>query len=317
MGGFEFVRSEENQELVYLILQRVILSLTVWFFFAVSKKIIIPATLITVSPALGKVVHDRWSVKQTNKAITQYLTYAVYFITAGSLILIWTYHLIGTWFSDFLGSSLMIMLTFILGLFSSSVLGNVLGYAILSGTHEFKVGDRVQIGDGYGDVIKVSLFFTRIRTVKDEIISIPNLTVMNKEIHNFSVLQDILLYVPIYIGYDADKDIVQTTLIEAAHKTKGVMSSEDKAPFVLLRELGSCSITYELNVHIDEPYRFAQIKSDLISNMLTELKKAGINTSPPTYISIKRDQKHNIANHNTDTQTTTSNNTHQIHKITT
>ena len=168
----------------------------------------------------------------------------------------------------------MIMLTFILGLFSSSVLGNILGYAILSGTHEFKDGDRVQIGDGYGDVLKVGFFFTRIKTVKDEIISIPNLTVMNKDIHNFSALKDVLLYVPIHIWYDADKDIVQTTLIEAAHKTNGVMASPDKEPFVLLRELGPCAITYELNVHINEPCKYTQIKSDFISNMLTELKKA-------------------------------------------
>ncbi|MCL2135167.1 MAG: mechanosensitive ion channel family protein [Candidatus Bathyarchaeota archaeon] len=286
-GGLEFLGDESTQKLVYDIMLRIVLSFTVWFFLACSKKIIIPAIIITASSALGKLVNDTATAKKTNKAITQYLTYIVYCISLIALFLIWTYHLIGTWISDIIGSGLVIMLTFILGLFSSSVLGNVLGYAILGGTNEFKVGDRVQIGDGCGDVIKVGFFFTRIKTVKDEIISIPNLTVMNKEIHNFSALQDVLLYVPIYLGYDVDKDIVQTTLIEAAHKTNGVMSAPNKEPFVLLRELGPCTITYELNVHINEPCKIAQIKSDLISNMLTELKKAGIDTSPPTYITIK------------------------------
>jgi small-conductance mechanosensitive channel len=50
----------------------------------------------------------------------------------------------------------------------------------------FKIGDRVKIGDVVGDVIEKSLLVTRIRTIKNEIISIPNSTVMGSHTINYS-----------------------------------------------------------------------------------------------------------------------------------
>jgi small-conductance mechanosensitive channel len=298
-GGFDFLEVETVQRNasfitprnVYLFFQKIIFSFVVWFFLSISKKIIIPASIIAISPALGKIVHNPMAERKFSKTLSQYLTFVVYFIVIGALIIIWAYSFIGTWIADLLGSSLIIMLTFVLGLFSSSVLGNILGYAIIGGTHELTVGDHVQIDDTYGDVVDVGLFFTHIKTLRDEIISIPNLTIMNKEIHNFSTLQKVALNVQVTLGYDVDKDYAQVTLLEAALKTDGILFSADKSPFVLLRELGSYSITYELNAYIDEPNRLVRIKSDLISNMITELKRAGIDIATPTIVAIKSDEK--------------------------
>jgi small-conductance mechanosensitive channel len=289
--GFDYFGSVETQELVYGILQKSIFSLAVWFFLALSKKIIIPVAILTVSPALGKIVRDPTAAKRTNKSITSYLTYFVYFITIGALIFIWAYETIGPWVADLLGNGLVIMVTFILGLFSSSVLGNILGYTILSGTHEFKVGDRVQIGDVHGDIVDLGFFFIHVRTIRDEVISIPNLTVMNREIHNYSVMREVALNVQVTLGYDVDKDYAQETLIGAATKTSGILSVSERAPFVLLRELGAYSVTYDLNAFTDEPNRLAQIKSELISNMLIDLKKAGIIIATPTLVAIKGEEK--------------------------
>lgn len=291
LGAFAVFGEDDIQVEIYFFFQNVLLSFCVWFFLALSKKIIIPATIITVSPALGKIVRDPTSVKKTNKVVSQYLTYLIYVICIGTLVLIWAYEIIGTWFADLLGSGIVIMLTFILGLFSSSVLGNVLGYAILGGTHEFKVGDRVQIGDVHGDIIDISFFFVHVKTIRDEIISIPNLSVMNKEIYNYSAMCGVALHVQVTLGYDVETEYAQKTLIEAAKKTSGILSIPEKAPFVLLRELGAYSITYDLNAYTDTPNRLVQIQSDLISNMLSELKKAGISIATPTLLAIKGEEK--------------------------
>ena len=288
--AFAYFGTSPTQLMVYNILQKALLSSIVWLFLAVSRKVIIPATIISVSPALGKIVRDRASVQKTNKSINRYLTYLVYFIAIVALVLIWAYAFIGTWIAELLGNSLVIGLTFILGLFSSSVLGNVLGYAILGGTNEFKVGDRVQIGDSYGDVVEVGVFFTRIKTIKDEIISIPNLTVMSKEIRNYSALKEVLIYVQVTLGYDLDKDQAQRLLIESAQRTKGISLSEDKKPFVLFRDLGNYSITYEINAYTDEPNMLIEIKSDLINNILTDFKKAGVEIMSPTHIALRNSE---------------------------
>jgi small-conductance mechanosensitive channel len=289
-GGFSVFGDEELQLLIYGTLQKVVFSFIVWFFLAASKKLIIPITIMSVSPALGKIVRDGTTRQKTNKTIAQYLTYLVYFIVIVALILIWAYSSIVSWISNLLGTGLIVALTFVLGLFTSSVLGNVLAYTILGGTSEFKEGDRVQIGDTYGDIVEVGVFFTRVRTIKDEIVSIPNLTVMSKEIRNFSALKEVLIYVPFTLGYDVDKDLAQKLLIDSAQKTQGVLLVPGKMPFVLLRDLGNYAITYEINAYTNEPNRIVQIKSDLINNILTEFKLAGVEIMSPTHIAVRESQ---------------------------
>jgi small-conductance mechanosensitive channel len=306
-GYLAFVGSADIQLLVYNVLQKAFFSLIVWFFIAVSKKIILPVILITISPVVSKVVKDPASRLKTSKTTIQYLNYFIYIIAIIALILIWAYSFIGEWIAATLGTGLVISLTFILGLFTSSVLGNILGYTILSGTNEFKIGDRVQIGESYGDIIEIGMFFTRIKTIKDEIISIPNLTVMGKEIKNYSTLKQVLIYVPVTLGYDVDKDTAKRLLIESAERTNGIIGSKDnlidyiqdaegvadwrstinRKPFVLLRDLGNYTITYEINAYTDKPNQIVNIKSELIDNILTDFKKANIEILSPSHLSIR------------------------------
>jgi len=290
-GAFAFVGNAETELMIYGAIQKVVFSLVVWFFLAASKKLIIPAIIVTVSPALGKIVRDRGSRQKTNKSIIQFLTYFIYATGIIALVLIWAYSAIGEWISSVLGTGLVISLTFILGLFTSSVLGNVLAYGILGGTNEFKVGDRVQIGDSYGDIDEIGFFFTRIKTIKDEIISVPNLMVMNKEIRNFSALKEVLIYVSVTLGYDVDKDEAQRLLIESAQKTKGIVTASGRAPFVLLRDLGNYSITYEINAYTDQPNNLVHIKSDLINNILDDFKRSGVEIMSPTHVAVRDSER--------------------------
>jgi small-conductance mechanosensitive channel len=287
-GIFAFFGTPEVQSIVYMILQKILFSLVVWFFFAISRKIIIPAVIVTISPVVGKVVRDPRSRVKTFKSTMQYLTYTVYFVVIVALILIWAYSIIGEWIAGFLGTGLIVALTFVLGLFTSSVLGNILAYSVLNGTNEFKTGDRVQIGESYGDIVEIGIFFTRIKTIKDEIISIPNLTVMGKELKNFSALKEVLIYVSVTLGYDVDKDQAKRILIECAEKTNGILKATDKKPFVLLRDLGNYTITYEINAYTDLPNNIVNIKSELIDNILSEFKKSGIEILSPSHIEIRK-----------------------------
>ncbi len=287
-GLFAYLGNTEVQFVVYSVLQKVLLSLLIWFFLAVSKKIIIPAIIMTISPVVGKVVRDPRSRQKTVRSTTQYITYIVYFAVILAIILIWAYSFIGAWIAGFLGTGLIVALTFVLGLFTSSVLGNVLAYTVLNGSQEFRTGDRVQIGESYGDIVEVGIFFTRIKTIKDEIISIPNLTVMGKELKNFSALKEVLIYVSVSLGYDVDKDQAKRILIECAEKTSDILTVKDKKPFVLLRDLGNYAVTYEINAYTNRPNALVNIKSELIDNILSEFKKSGIEILSPFHVATRQ-----------------------------
>jgi small-conductance mechanosensitive channel len=286
-GFFEIVGSVANQTLVYSILQKVLFTLVVWFGLAVVQKIIIPTLIGAIQPTLSKLIREPTSRKRTFYSLGRYLTYGSYAVFIIAIAYIWAFTYVAAWVSGFLGTGLVITLTFVLGLFTSSVLGNVLAYLILDGTTEFRKGDRVQIGDSYGDIMETGFFFTRVKTIKDEIISIPNLTIMGKEVKNYSAMKAVLIYIQVTLGYDTDKDEAKRLLIESAESTKGILNNEEKKPFVLFRELGNYTVTYEINAYTDKPNDLINIKSELIDTILTNFKRADIEILSPSHVAVR------------------------------
>jgi small-conductance mechanosensitive channel len=285
---FAIIGPASTQLLIHDILQKIVFTFFIWFGLATAKRIAIPTIIFAASPTLSRLVREPTARRSIFKSLSKYLTYAVYAVAVIAVVYVWAYSFLGTYIAGALGTGLVVTLTFVLGLFTSSVLGNILAYAVLDGTTEFNVGDRVQIGEDFGDVVEIGFFFTRVRTIKDEVISYPNLSIMNKEIKNYSALKNVLIYIPLTLGYDLDKEEVKRLLVKCAEMTEGiVMNNPQKKPFVLLRELGNYTITYEINAYTDQPNQFVNIKSRLIDNILGEFKKAQIEILSPTHVVIR------------------------------
>ncbi len=182
---------------------------------------------------------------------------------------------------------------------STSSAGNFVAGIILTFMRPFKIGDRVKINDIVGDVIDCSLIVTRLVTVANEKVSIPNMLVLNNEIVNYSAFGNVrgtAVVVPITIGYDVPAKKVRSMLLSAVEKTKGFETVPE--PRALQRELGDYSITYELRAFTKQPKRMILLKSDLIDNIISEFNSAGVEILSPMYnavrdgneITIPRDQ---------------------------
>lgn len=62
---------------------------------------------------------------------------------------------------------------------------------------------RYEIGGGtYGDVMEVDVMFTKVGTIKDEVVQVPNSQVLNNEIVNYSALERVIVHYQVTIGYD-------------------------------------------------------------------------------------------------------------------
>ena len=81
---------------------------------------------------------------------------------------------------------LSIFIGFLLSLGSTSLVSNIISGIVLTYTRGLRIGDRVQIGDAVGDVVDRNLLVTRIRTIKNVVITIPNGMVLNNHIINYS-----------------------------------------------------------------------------------------------------------------------------------
>lgn len=182
----------------------------------------------------------------------------------------------------FQGVSVFLGFLFTFG--SAGSLSNIIAGLILTYMRLFKMGDRVKIGSISGDVIEKNMLVTRVRTTKNEIISIPNATVMNSHTINYSSdapEKGLVMHSTITIGYDVPWRKMEEVLIKAALKTPLLL--EDPAPFVLQTSLDDFYVSYQINAYTREPNKQATIYSNLHANIQDFCNEAGIEIMSPHY----------------------------------
>jgi small-conductance mechanosensitive channel len=192
----------------------------------------------------------------------------------------------------FQGVSVFLGVLFSLG--STSAIANVVGGIILIYTRSFQLGDKISIGDVIGDVIEKGLLVTRIRTPANRIITIPNSSLLNTNVINFSVSQrefeqPLILQTTVTLGYDLPWRKVHETLKEAALATKFIVS--EPAPFVLQTSLDDFYVSYQLNAYTDHPSKMVYIYSELHQNIQDKCNEVGIEIMSPHYKAL-RDGNH-------------------------
>lgn len=182
----------------------------------------------------------------------------------------------------FKGISIFLGVIFSLG--SSSVIANIIaGYTMIY-RRAFTVGDRVQIGDHMGDVVETRLLVTYLRTLKNEVIVVPNSVIMNSEVINYSTLarqQGLILHTTVGIGYETSWRQVEAMLLEAARRTHGLL--QQPPPFVLQKSLGDFAVTYEINAYCDQPSAMAGLYAALHQNILDVFNEYGVQIMTPAY----------------------------------
>ncbi|MFC1923640.1 mechanosensitive ion channel family protein, partial [Chloroflexota bacterium] len=184
---------------------------------------------------------------------------------------------------------------FLISLGSTSLITNIVSGIVLTYSRGLKIGDRVEIGDTLGDVIDRTILVTRIRTIKNVVITIPNVKVMQNEIINYSVEareEGLILNTSVTIGYDAPWRKVQKLLINAAMATGDIM--ENPPPFVLKTNLDDHYVTYELNAYTSNPSDMAEIYSELHQNILDMFNEASVEIMSPTYFAFRDGQSSTI-----------------------
>lgn len=202
-------------------------------------------------------------------------------VTAFMLVLIFPY-LPGSNSPVFQGVSVFLGFLFTFG--SASSLSNIVSGLILTYMRLFRIGDRVKIGETEGDIIEKSLLVTRIRTPKNEIVSVPNSTIMTSHTINYSSNakdRGLVVHTTVTIGYDTPWRTVHEALIFAATKTPHILTSPE--PFVLQTALNDFYVSYQLNAYTQEANKQPEIYSTLHQNIQDACAQYGIEIMSPHY----------------------------------
>jgi small-conductance mechanosensitive channel len=181
-----------------------------------------------------------------------------------------------------------VFLGVLVSLASSSALSNIIAGLVLTYTRAYRVGDRVQVAGTYGDIVTSSLLVTRIRTIKNEEITIPNGIVLGNSVTNYSRearTLGLILHTSVTIGYDAPWRTVHGLLTDAALATPGIL--REPAPFVWQTALNDFYVTYEINASTASPHDAPAIYADLHARIQDAFYAAGVEIMSPHYASLR------------------------------
>ncbi|WP_281994438.1 mechanosensitive ion channel family protein [Ruegeria faecimaris] len=172
-----------------------------------------------------------------------------------------------------------------LSLGANSVVSNMLAGLFVIYRRSTSIGDRIQIGDHIGDVVQIKLMETHLKSIKNELISIPNAQLMNSDVVNFSKRTDgsgLLLHTTVGIGYEEPSEKVEAMLIEAANRTKGIKAKPE--PFVLWTALADYAINYQINGYSTRGSIIPKIRSDLHRNIVAVFNENNVQIMTPSYM---------------------------------
>ena len=176
----------------------------------------------------------------------------------------------------------------IVSLGSSTVIGNIIAGLVITYMRPFKLGDRIKLNDTTGNIIEKTPLVTRIRTPKNEVVTIPNSFIMSSHTVNYSQSAreyGLIIHSEVSIGYDVPWRKTHQLLIEAALNTPGVI--DDPRPFVLETSLQDYYPVYQVNAYIRDANSLSQIYSDLHQNIQDVFDEAGIEIMSPHYIATR------------------------------
>ena len=166
------------------------------------------------------------------------------------------------------------------GTVNQAVSGLMLMYA-----RALRVGDYVQIGETVGTVVALGMFSTRIRTPFGEIVSLPNAVIVGTTTKNYSREEEtggVFLTTTVTIGYNTPWRQVHAMLINAAHRTEGLL--EDPPPRVMQRSLSDFYVEYTLGARMAQPNRRIAVLDALHRNIQDVFNEYGVQIMSPHYV---------------------------------
>jgi small-conductance mechanosensitive channel len=192
-------------------------------------------------------------------------------------------HLPGSGTAAFKGVTIFAGLIASLG--STSIVNQAAGGLVLMYARAFKSGDYIQVGENEGVVMSLGILSTKIRTPGKEEVTIPNAVLVGNTTINYTRLageSGVMIHVSVSIGYTTPWRKVQSLLLSAAGKTRGLLTQPP--PFVRQVGLSDFYVQYRLTAAVSKPEIRSETFSELLGNIQDVFNEHGEQIMSPHYM---------------------------------
>ncbi len=179
-----------------------------------------------------------------------------------------------------------------IGLAAQDTLSNMFGGLMLLFDQPFRVGDRIKLESGeFGDVLEIGLRSTKIKTVENYVLVVPNSQLIKSKVLNYYMPEGRSIgKINVGVSYDSDPERVREILVKSALEVEDVM--KDPAPSAFFTGFGDFALEFLLVFSVDDPKKVFSTKDKVNEKILANFRKEGIEIPYPIQtLYIRRDNE--------------------------
>ena len=177
----------------------------------------------------------------------------------------------------------------IIGFAAMNTIGNAIAGIIVTVSRPFQIGDRILFDEEFADVVAVDLIYTRMKTLDNVLISVPNQQLLTTKIENYGIKRIVRRTCKITAGYDESSEKIEKLLLESANSVEGVL--KEPKPYVFVTNLQNFAVEYSLYVFTTQIKRLRLIDANLKRTVLKVLGENGIDLATPNLLKSVGEKK--------------------------
>jgi small-conductance mechanosensitive channel len=167
----------------------------------------------------------------------------------------------------------------VLGFAAINTIGNAIAGLIVMTSRPFRVGDRIFFNSQFADVVTIELIYTKMLTLDNVLVSVPNQELLKAEIDNFGKKRTIRRHVTVTPGFEYSSEEVEKALLEAANNVPRVL--KDPKPYIWITNFQNYAVEYTLYTFMSDIKGLPEIDAELHKSVLETCKKHNIDISTP------------------------------------
>ena len=161
----------------------------------------------------------------------------------------------------------------IIGFASQTSIGNIISGFFLVSEKSFELGDVIKIGDKSGVVYSIDLLSIKIKTFDNQLIRIPNQTVISTEVINVTRFPIRRLDFQVSVAYKEDLEKVKNLLEKIARQNP--LSLDEPEPLIVFTGFGSSSIDILLGIWFEKT-NYLKVKNSVFMDIKKTFDEEGI-----------------------------------------
>ncbi|WP_319502372.1 mechanosensitive ion channel family protein [uncultured Draconibacterium sp.] len=161
----------------------------------------------------------------------------------------------------------------VVGVASQTSIGNIVSGFFLVGEKSFEIGDVIKVGDKAGVVFSIDLLSIKIRTFDNQLLRIPNQTIISTELINVTRFPIRRLDFNVSVAYKEDLGKVKTLLEEVAKANP--LSLDEPEPLIVFKDFGASGIDILLGIWF-EKHNYLKVKNSIFQEIKARFDAEGI-----------------------------------------